>query len=229
MTKQTIVVKVGTAVLTDSGGQLDDSMINRLSLQLAALKADGHRVVLVSSGAVGAGQALLSNPKSRNEITRRQVLSAVGQVGLINRYAHQLSKQQLIPAQVLVTKKDFDDRQHYLNIRSCLEATLRQANILPIVNENDTVATNELMFTDNDELASLIAAMLNADRLIILTSAPGLMSTDPSDPTAELIHQVDPVVTPIESFKFGNTSTGGRGGMATKCRFAYRLSRLGIA
>src|SRR5690606_35024540 len=193
------------------------------------LKADGHRVVLVSSGAVGAGQALLSNFKSRNEITRRQILSAVGQVGLINRYAHQLSKQQLIPAQVLVTKKDFDDRQHYLNIRSCLEATLRQANILPIVNENDTVATNELMFTDNDELASLIAAMLNADRLIILTSAPGLMSTDPSDPTAELIHQVDPAVTPIESFKFGNTSTGGRGVMATKCRFAYRRSRLGIA
>ncbi|MCL4154138.1 UNVERIFIED_CONTAM: hypothetical protein GTU68_005369, partial [Idotea baltica] len=164
-----LVVKVGTNVLARPDGLLDITSISQLVDQIADLKTRGVDVILVSSGAVGAGRSMMDIPEGLNKVVRRQVLSSIGQVRLMEIYRQLFSNHQLFCAQVLATKEDFRDRQHYINMQNCFLALLRD-RVVPVVNENDVVAITELMFTDNDELAGLVAAMTNADGLVILSS-----------------------------------------------------------
>ena len=221
-----LIVKVGTNVLTRPDGSLDVTNISHLVDQMAALKQQGHQLVLVSSGAVGAGRELLPSADQLDPVIRRQMLSAVGEVRLMELYRQLFAGHQLLCGQVLATKEDFRDRLHYLNMRNCLEALLHD-RVVPIVNENDVVSVTELMFTDNDELASLVTSMLNADMLIILSTVDGLYNAAPDDPSAQLIESLaaddDSVLEHVAPVK----SSFGRGGMGTKVRMAQQTARLG--
>lgn len=220
---QTLVVKVGTKVLTNAAGDLDLLVINALAGEIAALKRDGHRIVLVSSGAVGAGRPVVQLPPGLPETPRRQVYAAVGQARLMALYGSAFAKHGLVCAQVLATKEDFRDQAHYFNMRSCFENVLRD-NIIPVVNENDVVAVSELLFTDNDELAGLVASMLAADTLLILSSIEGLLGADGrviTEITPDSLGAAAAAVRP-------GTSSGGRGGMMTKFAIAKKLMAQGI-
>lgn len=222
-----IVVKLGTNVLTDGEGRLDHNHIAHLTDQVTALKASGTEVLLVSSGAVTAGRALLPQTSHLNKVLQRQISSALGQTRLMNLYQNLFEKHGHHVAQVLATKEDFRDRRHYLNMQSCLLGLLRDS-VIPILNENDVVAVTELMFTDNDELAGLVAAMVNARTLIILSSVDGVLSGPPDDPDSTLIPEIDPSDTQFRQFIFPARSSFGRGGMHTKFRVARKAARLGI-
>lgn len=222
-----IVVKVGTNVIAREDGLLDITSISHLVDQIAALKKQGIQVILVSSGAVGAGRSMLSIPKDLNKVIRRQVLSAIGQVRLMEIYRQLFSNHQIFCAQVLSTKEDFRDRTHYLNMKNCFHALLRD-NIIPIVNENDVISINELMFTDNDELAGLVSAMINAEALIILSSIDGLYDGPPSHPASKVIPIIEIEEKKWEQFIQPTKSSFGRGGMHTKFRIAQKAAKVGI-
>lgn len=221
-----IIVKVGTNVLTRADGSLDVTNISHLVDQLAMLKQQGHQLVLVSSGAVGAGRELMPAGDEMDPVVRRQMLSSIGQIRLMELYRQLFAGHQLLCGQVLATKEDFRDRRHYLNMRNCLEALLHD-RVVPIVNENDVVSVTELMFTDNDELASLVTAMLNAEALVILSSVDGLLTAAPDDPQAELIASLSATDESVWSYIAPVKSSFGRGGMATKVRMAQQTARLG--
>ncbi len=220
-----IVVKVGTNVITGNDGRLDPEILDNLTAEIAALSAQGVEVVLVSSGAVGAGRGLVNLSGNLTPVETRQVLAATGQIHLINAYSERFERLGMLAAQILVTKGDFGDRLHYLNMRTCLTALLGQ-QIVPIVNENDAVSVTELMFTDNDELSGLLASMLQVDAHIILSNVDGLF--DFTGPTKRLIAEVDPSSKAFSQFIRPTKSEFGRGGMLTKCTIAHKLSRLGI-
>jgi glutamate 5-kinase len=222
-----IVVKVGTNVLAREDQLLDVTGISRLVDQLAELKRLGVEVLLVSSGAVGAGRSMMPAPQGMSRVVRRQVLAAIGQVKLMELYRQLFSNYGLFCAQVLATKEDFRDRQHYLNMKNCLQALLRD-NIVPVVNENDVVAIDELMFTDNDELAGLVAAMTNAEALIILSSVDGFLDGPPEDPSSKVIPEIDPNEKKWLDFILPSRSSFGRGGMHTKFRIAQKAANVGI-
>jgi len=224
---QKLVIKVGTNVLSQASGLLDLSVMERLVWDIAALKEQGVQVVLVSSGAVGSGRATVRLPDKTPTVTARQVLAAVGQVRLMNTYAELFEKHQLLCAQVLVTKEDFRDRRHYLNMQNCLEGLLAQG-IVPIVNENDVVSVTELMFTDNDELSGLLSSMIQANALVILTNVDGVFDGNPSNPASKLISTIDTRKLKLESFIAPEKSSFGRGGMLTKAGIAHKLSLVGI-
>ncbi|GEO04542.1 glutamate 5-kinase [Adhaeribacter aerolatus] len=223
-----IVVKIGSNVLTQDNGMPDLARIQHLVAQIAALKKAGKEVIVVSSGAVASGRSLIRVSEKADAVTSRQLLASVGQVKLINTYSELLSQHDLICAQVLVTKEDFRDRVHYLNMKNCFGALL-QNNIIPIVNENDVISVTELMFTDNDELAGLIASMLDADALLILSNVNGIYNGDPKDPTSEVIREIGQDTTGFSSFVTTQRSQFGRGGMITKCHMAHKVAQLGIA
>jgi len=223
-----IIVKIGSNVLTQEQGMPDLDRMQHLVEQLAALKKEGKEVIVVSSGAVAAGRSLISVSEKTDAVATRQLLAAIGQVKLINTYADLFGKHGLICAQVLVTKEDFRDRQHYLNMQNCFRILL-QNNVIPIVNENDVISVTELMFTDNDELAGLIASMLNADALLILTNVNGIYNGNPQDPAAAVIPEIDHTTTGFSSFVSTQRSQFGRGGMLTKCHMAHKVAQLGIA
>ncbi len=216
----TIIIKIGTGVITTEAGFLDESMMKKIVDEIMLLKKKGIRVVLVSSGAVAAGRAFVSPTKKLNRIEKRQVLAAVGQGKLIATYEKYFRVCGFCSAQVLATKEDFRDRHHYLNMRGCLQALLDN-NVIPIINENDVVSVDELMFTDNDELAGLVASLLDAERLIILSTVDGVL-----DAQGRVIPVIDihAKLDHIESVK----SAFGRGGMITKVAVAKRLAKLGI-
>ncbi len=216
-----IVVKVGTNVLTTKDCLLNDAILASLAEQITAVKKTGTEVILVSSGAMAAGRAIVRPDRKLENVAARQVLAAVGQVELMHRYATLFKKHGGVCAQVLATKEDFRDRQHYLNMRDCFSSLLRE-KILPIVNENDVVSVSELMFTDNDELAALIASMVNADALLLLTSVDGILAG------TETIRAVKSE-SDWKSHIRPDMSSFGRGGMQTKCRNAQKLAALGIA
>jgi glutamate 5-kinase len=220
-----IVVKVGTNVITGRDGKLDPTILDSLTSQIASLSADGVEVILVSSGAVGAGRGMVSLSGNLTPVETRQVLAATGQIRLINAYNSRFEKHGMLGAQLLVTKGDFRDRQHYLNMRTCFEALLTQ-KIVPIVNENDAVAVTELMFTDNDELSGLIASMLQVDAHIILSNVDGLFDTQTEG--NPVIEEIDPGSKNFSQYIRPGKSEFGRGGMLTKCTIAHKLSRLGI-
>lgn len=222
-----IVVKVGTNVLTGASGLLDIEIMTGLVAQLVALKNQGHQVILVSSGAVGAGRSLIAMTGESNRVVGRQVLAAVGQVRLMEHYRSLFEQHGLFCAQVLATKEDFRDRRHYLNMRNCFQALLRD-DIIPVVNENDVVAVTELMFTDNDELAGLVAAMTGADLLIILSSVDGLLDGPPDHPDSKVITEIKPGDQRAVTFISPTRSSFGRGGMQTKFRMAHHSANLGI-
>jgi glutamate 5-kinase len=217
-----VVVKFGTNVLSTADGLLDLNAMRHLVLQIAQAKRAGVQLIVVTSGAVGAGRALLQLSDDMNRVVRRQVLAAVGQVKLMQQYASFFEQNGLFCAQVLATKEDFRDKGHYLNMKNCFLALLRD-NIVPIVNENDVVSVTELMFTDNDELAGLIAAMINADALLLLSSVNGVL-----DEHGQPIPEIEPDNKKALRLIQPTRSTFGRGGMATKFKMAQKAAKLGI-
>jgi glutamate 5-kinase len=223
-----IVVKVGTKVLSTDDNRLDADILTHLARQIASIAETGVEIVLVTSGAMGAGRALV-HLKSSDRIAEKQVLAAVGQVQLMSTYAAAFASRGRICAQVLATKEDFRDKAHYLNMRRCFENLLANG-VIPVVNENDVVATTELLFTDNDELAGLVASQLNADAVIILTSVEGFVTGDPRDPDSRVISEIR--VDEIASYQkhiAPEKTTFGRGGMLTKFSIAKKLALQGIA
>lgn len=222
-----LVIKVGTNVLTRPDGRLDVTNISHLVDQIAELKSRGISLVLVSSGAVGAGRELLDMPPQTDEVAQRQVLSAIGQVRLMELYRQLFAGHGLHCAQVLATKGDFRDDIHADNMLNCFRALL-QGQVVPVVNENDVVAVTELMFTDNDELAGLAARMLQVDALVILSSVDGLFNGPPDDPASQLISEVKATDQSVLNFVQKQKSSFGRGGMATKLRIATETASAGI-
>ena len=223
-----LVVKIGSNVLTQPDGLPDVARQAELVAQIAELKHKGLEIIVVSSGAVAAGRSLITLPARADAVRSRQLLAAVGQVRLLSRYAELLAQHDLLCAQVLVTKEDFRDRQHYQNMQNCFQELLQQ-NVIPIVNENDVISVTELMFTDNDELAGLVASMLNADALIILSNVDGIFDGDPARPGAQVIRHIAPATTDLAGFVQATRSQFGRGGMLTKCTIAQKVARLGIS
>lgn len=222
-----IVVKIGSNVLTREDGLPDEHRIAQLVGQLTGLKNEGTEIVLVSSGAVASGRSMFKISEKHDAVAARQLLAAIGQIKLINTYQRLFEAQGSLCAQVLVTKEDFRDRRHYLNIRNCLSILLKN-NVIPVVNENDVVSVTELMFTDNDELAGLVAAMLNADALIILSNIDGLYDGNPANPGAQLITELKPGNYQADQFISPSRSGSGRGGMVTKLGVSRKVARLGI-
>lgn len=228
LTYKKIIVKVGSNVLTQPNGLPDEQRLQHLVAQLCNLMQRGVEVILVSSGAVAYGRSINSISEKIDAVKARQVLAATGQIKLINAYANLFGKQNISCAQVLVTKEDFRDRTHYLNMKNCMQ-TLLQHHIIPIVNENDVVAVTELMFTDNDELAGLIASMLNAEALFVLTNVDGLYDGDPAATNTNVITEIGKETLSLNSFVAKSKSALGRGGMATKLSMSQKTSNLGIA
>lgn len=224
-----VVVKIGTKVLSKSDGRIDGSVVKNLVGQIANIRKNGAEVVLITSGAVGSGRGLLKPVSKSETVADKQVFAAVGQVKLMEIYSRLFGEKGYLCAQVLVTKEDFRDRDHYQNMRNCFLNLLRDG-IMPIVNENDVVAIKELVFTDNDELAGLVASQLETDAVIILTSVNGVLDGDPSDPLSKLIPQIDSknIASVQKNISRGKTDVG-RGGMMTKLSVAKKLISSGIA
>ncbi len=219
-----LIVKVGTNVITKENGLLNLEILASLVSQISALQKNGTRVILVSSGAMGAGRALIDLKNSGNDVVKRQVLASIGQIKLLETYLKLFQKEGGLCSQVLVTKEDFRDRMHYLNMKNCFEALLANG-VTPIVNENDVISVAELMFTDNDELAGLIAAMMNVEKLIILSNVDGILINTEND--AKILHTVD-ARTNLQKYIKSGKSSFGRGGMLTKAKMARRLAEMGI-
>ncbi len=222
-----LVIKIGSNVLTQSNGLPDLDRMKHLVSQIQGLISQGKRVVLVSSGAVAFGRQSISLPEKLNPVFKKQIWAATGQIRLIHQYQQLFEVLNLSIAQILVTKEDFRDRKHFLNMKNCIEALLQQG-ILPIINENDTVTITELMFTDNDELASLTAAMINADTLMLLTNVDGIFTGNPSEPGSELIEKVSSGMPEVSNYIAATKSSFGRGGMLTKYAMAKKSADLGI-
>lgn len=223
-----ITVKIGSNVLAKPDGTLNVSRIAHLVDQIAFLHKNGVEVVLVSSGAVASGRAVLEPAKKLDAVSQRQLWAALGQVKLISRYSDFFNEHGLVCAQVLTTKENFSDRVHYLNMKNCF-TTLLENRVVPIVNENDTISVTELMFTDNDELSGLIASMVNSEALIILSNVNGVYNTHPQNENAELISRIN--IEDFENERVETTSgqsTFGRGGMHTKLRIARKVAGDGI-
>jgi glutamate 5-kinase len=225
--KKTVTIKVGSNVITNSKGLLDEQVITSITAQIKILKDQGHDVLLITSGAVAAGRSLYKFDKKTDTVAQRQVLASIGQVKLISLYKEILDKQDVICSQVLVTKEDFKSRNHYLNMQNCLSALLLN-KILPIINENDVVSVTELMFTDNDELAGLISAMMNTDMLIILSNVDGIYDGDPDVAGTKIIHHFDSKEIDITKITTSKKSSFGRGGILTKCNTAEKIAGIGI-
>jgi len=223
-----IIIKIGSNVFTRKDGLPDLERIGHLVEQIADIKKQGKDVVLVSSGAVASGRSLISVSEKYDPIATRQLLASIGQVKLINSYARLFEQFGILCSQVLVTKEDFRDRMHYLNMKNCLEILL-QHQVVPVVNENDVVSVTELMFTDNDELAGLIASMLNAQALIVLTNVDGIYDGDPKLSGSKVIEEVTGTNNDFSSFVSSGRSQFGRGGMITKSTMAQKVAQLGIA
>lgn len=223
---KTLIIKIGTNVLTRPDGRLDITNISQLVDQIATLKKQGVRLVLISSGAVGAGRELLPDADQLDTVERRQMLSAIGQVRLMELYRQLFAGHDLLCAQVLATKGDFRDQQHYQNMYNCFQALLHD-QVVPVVNENDVVAVTELMFTDNDELAGLVAEMLQADALAILSNVNGLYDGPPEAAQSQLIPYIDPLDESVLSLVQPDKSSLGRGGMGSKLATAQRTAKAG--
>ncbi|WP_110070550.1 glutamate 5-kinase [Halomonas sp. A11-A] len=221
-----VVVKIGSALLTNDGRGLDETAIGGWVDQIAALHRRGIEVVLVSSGAVAAGMVRLGWQARPSAVHELQAAAAVGQNGLTECYEGHFARHGLLTAQVLLTHDDLSNRKRYLNARSALR-TLVDLRVVPVINENDTVVTDEIRFGDNDTLGALVANLLEADALIILTDQEGLFDADPrSNPEARLIHEGradDPALAAVA----GGGGALGRGGMVTKIRAAHLAARSG--
>jgi len=226
-TSKRLVVKVGSSLVTNSGAGLDHDAIATWAAQIAGLEAMGREVVLVSSGAIAEGMQRLGWKKRPSAVHELQAAAAVGQMGLVQVYETCFRKHGLHTAQILLTHDDLADRKRYLNARSTLR-TLLALKVIPIINENDTVVTEEIRFGDNDTLGALVANLIDADALVILTDQTGLYSADPrKDPAATLVGQARAGDPALEAMAGGAGSDIGRGGMLTKILAAKRAARSG--
>lgn len=224
-----MVVKVGSSLVTDEGRGLDRAAIHRWGAEIAALRAAGKQVVVVSSGAVAEGMKRLGWTRRPSEMHELQAAAAVGQMGLAQVYESCFSEHGLQTAQVLLTHEDLADRRRYLNARSTLR-TLLELAVVPIINENDTVVTDEIKFGDNDTLGALVTNLIDADVLVILTDQQGLYTADPrKDPAATLLPAVRAGDPRLEAIAGGTGSSIARGGMITKVRAAQRAARGGAS
>ncbi|GAB2630667.1 glutamate 5-kinase [Belliella aquatica] len=185
------------------------------------------KVILVSSGAVAFGKKEIQLPEKLNPVLKKQIWASSGQIELIQTYKLLFREQRIQVAQILVTKEDFRDRKHFLNMKNCIQGLVSQ-DVIPIINENDTVAITELMFTDNDELASLTAAMVNADSLILLTNVNGIYTGAPEETESLLIKHVGQETKDLSAFITASKSSFGRGGMLTKLNMSKKSADLGI-
>jgi glutamate 5-kinase len=222
-----ITIKVGSNVVTQCDGSLNIGRILRIVEDIAVLLKQGIDVVLVSSGAVAAGRNDVKPTRRTNVISAKQVWAAIGQVKLMSSYQFLFGKYGIQAGQILAAKESFRDRQHYLNLRNCITAMLDN-HVLPIVNENDTISINELMFTDNDELSGLISAMMDSQCLIILSNVDGIYNGNPGDSGTELIRRIDQDSENPEKYISTEKSGFGRGGMITKCSIARKMADMGI-
>ena len=228
-----IVVKVGSSLVTNEGRGLDEVAIGEWSRQLAALvRGEGgvaREVIMVSSGAIAEGMKRLGWSSRPSEIHELQAAAAVGQMGLAQMYETKLREQAMGSAQVLLTHADLADRERYLNARSTL-LTLLELGVVPVINENDTVVTDEIKFGDNDTLGALVANLVEADVLVILTDQKGLYTADPRrDPQAQFVHEAKAGDPALEVMAGGAGSSIGKGGMITKIVAAKRAAGSGAS
>jgi len=224
-----IVVKVGSSLVTNDGRGLDEAAIGEWSRQLSQLVRGGREVIMVSSGAIAEGIKRLGWRNRPNEIHELQAAAAVGQMGLAQMYETKLRENGLGSAQVLLTHADLADRERYLNARSTL-LTLLKLGVVPVINENDTVVTDEIKFGDNDTLGALVANLVEADALVILTDQKGVFTADPRrDPGAVFVHEAKAGDPALEAMAGGAGSSLGRGGMITKILAAKRAAGSGAS
>lgn len=225
---QTLVVKLGTSVLTGGSTKIDRAHLVELVRQCALLIRQGHHVIIVTSGAIAAGREHLNYPKLPNTIANKQMLAAVGQSRLIQQWENLFAIYGINIGQMLLTRADLDDRERYLNARDMLQ-TLLDNNIVPVVNENDAVATAEIKVGDNDNLSALVAILAKADKLLLLTDQLGLFTADPrTDPKAKLIREVSTIDENLHKLAGGSVSGLGTGGMSTKLQAADVARRAGV-
>jgi len=224
-----IVVKVGSSLVTNDGRGLDEGAIGEWCRQMALLSAQGKEVVMVSSGAIAEGMKRLGWTTRPSEVPALQAAAAVGQMGLAQMYETKLRENGMGSAQVLLTHADLADRERYLNARSTL-LTLLQHRVLPVINENDTVVNDEIKFGDNDTLGALVANLIEADLLVILTDQKGLYTADPrKDPSATFVHEARAGDIALETMAGGAGSSLGKGGMITKILAAKRAAGSGAS
>ncbi|NBY71986.1 MAG: glutamate 5-kinase [Betaproteobacteria bacterium] len=224
-----LVVKVGSSLVTNEGRGLDDQAIGEWCRQLAALVKEGRELIMVSSGAIAEGMKRLGWDTRPHELHELQAAAAVGQMGLAQMYEAHLRAQGLGSAQVLLTHADLADRERYLNARSTL-LTLLKLGVVPVINENDTVVNDEIKFGDNDTLGALVANLVEADGLVILTDQKGLFTADPRrDPSARLVHNAQAGDITLEAMAGGSGSHLGKGGMLTKILAAKRAAGSGAS
>jgi glutamate 5-kinase len=225
-----VVAKIGTSSLTDERGEIRSDAIAKLCLEVAGLRSAGHSVVVVTSGAIGAGLPALGlggENRPRDAVTL-QALSAVGQSRLMGVYGEELAKHSLVAGQVLLAPLDFVERRQYLKARGTLNRLL-ELGVVPVVNENDAVADDEIRFGDNDRLAALVAHLVGADLLALLTDTSGLLSADPRlDSNASLIEEIVEFDKELESLAGGAGTVGGSGGMASKIAAAKIAAWSGV-
>jgi glutamate 5-kinase len=224
-----IVVKVGSSLVTNEGRGLDEAAIGEWCRQLSALAHDGREVIMVSSGAIAEGMKRLGWSARPHQLHELQAAAAVGQMGLAQAYETKLREHGVGSAQVLLTHADLADRERYLNARSTL-LTLLQLRVVPVINENDTVVNDEIKFGDNDTLGALVANLVEADALVILTDQKGLYSADPrKDPSAAFVHEGKAGDAALEAMAGGVGSSLGKGGMITKILAAKRAAGSGAS
>ena len=221
-----IVIKVGSNVLTRDNGKREVTRVSPIVDQGAWLKGQGHDVVLVSSGAVACGRRELKVDHDLDSVEQRQLFSALGQVKLIGLYYDLFREHNLHVGQVLTMKENFEQGEQYDNQKACMTVMLENG-VVPIVNENDTVCVTELMFTDNDELSGLIAMMLHADMLVLLSNIDGIYTGNPCDPQSTLVRKVE-ASTDLSQYIQASKSSLGRGGMVSKYSTARRVQHSGI-
>lgn len=224
-----VVIKVGSSLVTNEGRGLDETAIASWAAQIAALRTLGKEVVLVSSGAIAEGMKRLNWSTRPSNIDELQAAAAVGQMGLAQVYETQFAQHDIVTAQILLTHEDLADRKRYLNARSAM-FTLLHLGVVPIINENDTVVTDEIKVGDNDTLGALVANLIEADVLVILTDQAGLFTADPrKDSNAELIQSAPAGLESLEQMAGGAGSSIGKGGMLTKVLAAKRAMRSGAS
>ena len=226
MVKKRIVVKIGSNALTRTDGRLDVTRMSALVDQIAWLRQQGYEVILVSSGAVACGRRELKATHELDSVEQRQLFSALGQAKLIGLYYDLFREYHIHVGQVLTMKENFQPGEQYCNQQACMRVMLENG-VLPIVNENDTVSVTELMFTDNDELSGLIAQMMQADTLVLLSNIDGIYTGRPDTPGSILIGEVKPG-TDLSKYIQTEKSTAGRGGMQSKYATATKMQAAGI-
>ncbi len=222
-----IAVKIGSNVLTRKDGTLDVTRMSALVDQVSVLHRHGVEIILISSGAVASGRSEINPSKKLDAVSQRQLFSAVGQAKLINRYYELFREHGIACGQVLTTKENFSSRRHYLNQKNCINVML-ESGVIPVVNENDTISVTELMFTDNDELSGLIASMVGAEALIILSNIDGIYDGNPADPSSSVIREISNGKQDISGYIQSGKSSFGRGGMLTKYHIARKVAEEGI-